>query len=71
MIVRRTFSIEASLSDTAKIPEQVEWLQKFMDYFHPSLAAVVKIDGTVVTAPPVQAVKIGDLIIAQPNTLLD
>jgi hypothetical protein len=42
MIVRRIFTVEASLP-LDKPAEALEWLQRFFDYFHPALSAVVKI----------------------------
>ena len=47
MIIRRTFTVEASLS-TEKASEALDWLQKFFDYFHPTLSATVKLDGALV-----------------------
>lgn len=51
MIIRRTFTVEASLS-TEKAGEAVDWMQKFFDYFHPSLSAMVRLDESPVAKPP-------------------
>ena len=38
---RRLFTIEATLPQNGDAAA-IEWVQKFLDYFHPSLNAVVK-----------------------------
>jgi len=38
---RRIFTVEATLPQSGDAAA-LEWLQKFLDYFHPGLNAVVK-----------------------------
>ena len=41
MLVRRTFTIEATLPQERPNAAS-DWVQQFFDYFHPSLQAIVK-----------------------------
>ena len=50
---RRLFTIEATLPQSGDAAA-IEWLQKFLDYFHPGLNSVVK------TVDPVEGVNMLD-----------